>query len=185
MKAEGIWECTVLGGKAGELDGVMNVQINVQIDDGPSKGQRCTYEDTVNGSSAKYVGWSCTAVGWPGGSLKTLERDIEVWISKTGGKSTVEIRHVEIKRGKVFDKWVAGGRVGPAPIWDKCNGIGRGAPKPLAAPSASTLASADALMREAMAGGPPPDDAPPHGDDDIPFISGSMREPSAVAKVLR
>ncbi len=187
-KTEGIFGCTIINGKAGEADGVLAVQITAQITDGPDKGQRCTYEDTVNAQSAKYVGWSCTAVGWKGEKLETLEKDIEAWIAKTGGASTVEIKHIEIKRGKAFEKWEASGRTGPRPVWDKVAGIGRGAAKPLKAPSASTLKDANGYMREAMGdpGGPPPDDVPHAGDsDDIPFLTCAMREPSAVAKVLR
>lgn len=162
-KQEGIWNCKVLGGKAGEVDGVLNVQINVQITDGPDKGQRCTYEDTVNAKSAKYVGWSCSAVGWKGQSLTTLEKDITAWIEKTGGDSTVEIKHIEVKRGKAYDRWAAGGEQGPPPVWDKVAGIGRGAPRPLKQPSASTLKDADEAMRSAM-GDDQPDD-----DGTIPF----------------
>lgn len=164
-KQEGIWNCNVLGGKAGEVDGVLNVQINVQITDGPDKGQRCTYEDTVNAKSAKYVGWSCTAVGWKGGSLNTLESDIAAWIEKTGGSSTVEIKHIEVKRGKAYDKWYDAGGNGPPPVWDKVAGIGRGAPRPLKQPSASTLRDADDAMRAAMG----EDEAAPDDTDGIPF----------------
>src|SRR5687767_12162536 len=99
IKAEGIWGCKVLGGKAGLVDGVPNVQITVQITDGPSAGQRCTYEDVINTQSAKYVGWSLNAVGYKGRGLETLEGDIAKWIEKTGGTSTVEIKHLEIKKG--------------------------------------------------------------------------------------
>ncbi len=190
-KTEGLFGCQVINGKAGEVDGVMNVQIAVQITDGPDKGQRCTYEDTVNASSAKYVGWSVTAVGWQGAALKTfdfttLEKDIEAWIAKTGGTSTVEIKHIEIKRGRAFDKWMAEGQKGPRPVWDKVAGIGRGDAKPMRAPSASTLKDASGYMREAMgdSGGPPPDEAPPD-DEQIPFLTCAMRELSAIAKVLR
>ncbi len=191
-KAEGIYGCQVIGGKAGEVDGVMNVQITVQITDGPDKGQRCTYEDTVNASSAKYVNWSLSAAGWKGKApewdFTTLEKDIEEWIAKTGGASTVEIKHIEIKRGKAFDKWEAGGRAGPRPVWDKVAGIGRGAARAMKAPSAETLKGASGYMREAMGdmGGPPPDDVPHAGDEDaIPFVTSSMRDLTAVARVLR
>ena len=158
-------ELAALGGKAGEVDGVLNVQINVQITDGPDKGQRCTYEDTVNTKSAKYIGWSCTAVGWKGDSLTTLESDIAAWIEKTGGATTVEIKHIEVKRGKAYDKWVADGCKGAAPVWDKVAGIGRGAPRPLKQPSASTLRDADDAMRMAMG----EDESPPADDESIPF----------------
>ncbi len=149
-KAEGIWGCTVIDGKAGNLDNITTVQITVQITDGPDKGQRCTYEDAVNTKSAKYIRWSCEAVGWKGVSLRTLEADCAEWIKNTGGASTVEIRHVDVKKGKAFDRWVAEGRVGPQPVWDKVNGIGRGTPRPLAAPSGEALKDADEAMRSAI-----------------------------------
>jgi len=184
-KAEGIFGCTVLSGKAGEDNGVTTVQINAMIDDGPSKGQRCTYEDVVNAQSAKYVRWSCVAVGWRESSLKTLESDIAAWIAKTGGKTTVEIKHIEIKKGKAFDKWADGGRIGERPVWDKVSGLGRGAAKPLS-PLGASLKDADDAMRSVTGytGGPPSDDAPV--DDDIPFTTCSMSsDVNPIAKVLR
>ncbi len=163
-KAEGVWNCQVIGGKAGNADGQANVQITVQITDGPDKGQRCTYEDMVNTKSAKYVRWSCEAVGWKGHSLTTLESDIAAWIEKSGGASTVEIKHIEVKKGKAFDKWAAEGRVGPAPVWDKVAGIGRGAPRPLAKLGGETLKDADDAMRSVLG-----DDGGDIGLDDSPF----------------
>jgi 3-mercaptopyruvate sulfurtransferase SseA len=149
-KTEGIYGCTVISGKAGEIDGVPNVQISVQIADGPDKGQRCTYEDVVNNGSAKYVAWSCKAVGWKGVNLETLESDINAWIASTGGASTVEIKHLEIKKGKNAGK-----------IWDKVAGIGRGAARPLSPLSKSALADANEAMRAAARyDGPPVDDVP-------------------------
>jgi PKD repeat protein len=181
-KAEGIWGCKVLSGKAGVSDGIANVQINIQIDEGPSAGQRGTYEDQVTTKSAKYVGWSCTAVGWKGVSLSTLEADIEEWIKKTGGRTTVEIKHIEIKKGKKYDKWVTDGCNGPGPVWDKVAGLGRGAAKPLAPLGGEALADADAAMRDVM--GTPPQDGPVDGDD-IPFISCSTVSLGEIAKVLK
>src|SRR6185312_1833587 len=109
LLAEGIWPCTVLSANAGQNDkGAPQVQINVRIDDGPSKGRQCTYEDQVNNKSAPYIGRSCKAVGWRGHSLVSLHDDAVKWIAETGGKSTVEIKHLEIKTGK---------RAGQ--IWDK------------------------------------------------------------------
>lgn len=173
LKAEGIWGCTVLSGKAVEVDGVPNVQISVVIDDGPSKGQRCVYEDVVNAQSAKYVNWSIGAVGWKGRSLTTLESDIADWIAKTGGKSTVEIKHLEIKRGNKAGQ-----------IWDKVAGIGRGAPKPGKPLAGTSLADADEAMR-GVAGAPPEDDVPHAAEDDTPFVTCAMRDVTAIAKVLR
>ncbi len=145
LKAEGIWQCTVLGANYGEnpaKPGVTGVQINVKIDEGPSKGQCCTYEDEVNSRSALYIGRSCRAVGWKGGpsgdDLDTLKADVAAWVEKTGGKSTIEIKHITIGKGK---------RAGE--IWDKPNSVGRG-PKPLAAPSSTAATDARDAMRRAM-----------------------------------
>jgi hypothetical protein len=150
LKAEGIWGCTVLGGKAGTNENnVPTVQINVQITDGPSAGQRCTWEDVVDAKSAKYVAWSLNAVGWKGQTLKTLEDDITAWIAKTGGASTVEIKHLEIKNGKNAGK-----------IWDKVNGIGRGAARAIKPIAGAALADADAALREFSGGA---------DEDSIPF----------------
>lgn len=139
LMAAGIWPCTVLSANFGENDkGLPQVQINVEIDDGPSKGRRCTYEDQVNAKSARYIGWSCNAVGWQGNDLRTLKADATKWIEATGGKSTVEIKHVEIKNGK---------RKGE--IWDKPSGIGRG-PRVLKEASAASVDDANEAMRMAM-----------------------------------
>lgn len=171
-KAEGVWGCTVLSGRAGKLDGIATVQINVQITEGPSKGQRCTYEDTVNTRSSKYIDQSCAAVGWKGRSLVTLEADIAEWIEKTGGASTVEIKHLEVKKGPAYDKWYDGGRVGPPPVWDKVSGIGRGQPRALAPLDGEALMDADEAMRSVNGNGAPPEDAPHAAttdEDSIPF----------------
>lgn len=158
-KAEGIWPCIVLDAYFGtDLKGLPEVQINVQIDDGPNKGQRCTYEDQVNVKSALYIGRSCRAIGWKGDDLRTLKADCDAWIKATGGRSTVEIKHLLIKSGK---------RAGE--IWDKPNSIGRG-PKALAPATGEVLDDANDAMRAAMAedkagGG----DGTHDGEDGIPF----------------
>lgn len=172
--SEGIFPCLVLDGFFGVDDKNSPIaRINVQITDGPDKGQRCTYEDQVNAKSALYVGRSCRAAGWKGAKLETLAADVAAWVAKTGGASTVEIKHIEIKNGK---------RAGE--IWAKPNSIGRG-PKPLAPAKGETLADANEAMRRAMeADGGAPDDA---GDsDDIPFATCSIsRDVSPIARVLR
>lgn len=179
LLAEGTWPCTVLSASAGEeLDqsgkptGVIKARVAVKIDDGPSVGRTCTYEDEVNAKSSLYVMRSLKACGWTGPDLGTVSKDVEAWIKKTGGKTTVEVRHIEIKKGKKWDKWVADGQRGPAPIWDKVNAIGRG-PKVLAQPSKSALNDANQAMREAMEldapGGFDSSDTPPPSDDSIPF----------------
>lgn len=176
---EGIWPCTVLGGSYGEeLDqqgkptGRIKARINIKFDEGPNAGRFGSYEDEVNARSSLYVGRSLKAVGWRGSSLEDVSKDIDAWIAKTGGKSTAEVRHIEIKNGKRYEKWVDAGNPG-FPIWDKINSIGRG-PRPLAAPSSDALADANEAMRRAMEedGANPPADDVPHvavSTDDIPF----------------
>lgn len=196
LLAEGIWPCTVLNGAFGEdMSGSPQVQISIRIDDGPNKGRHCTYEDQVNARSSLYIGRSCKAVGWKGGPAgddpETLKADIDTWIKATGGKTTVEIRHLLIKTGK---------REGQ--IWDKVNSLGRG-PRPLKAASPERLADAREAMRAALAADSaagaadgaydePPHDDVPHAagsaisDDDIPFVSSMFdHEPIAIARVLR
>jgi hypothetical protein len=187
LLAEGIWPCTVISGSFGKDDkGSPQVQINVRIDEGPSAGRQCTYEDQVNAKSALYIGRSLKACGWLGRNLDTVKADVAAWVEATGGKSTVEIRHVEIKKGKKYDAWAASGFEGPGPVWDKPNSIGRGA-KPLAPAQVDLLADANDAMARALAadGGGGMDDEPPPNGDDIPFISCAMRDVSPIAKVLR
>lgn len=182
LKAEGIWECEVLGASSGADDrGVPTVQVNVRITSGPSAGVPCTYEDRVDGKSALYVSRSLRAVGWGGQTLRTLREDVNTWIAKTGGKTTVEIKHLEIRNGK---------RAGE--IWDKVNSIGRG-PRVLKPIEGETLADADEALRRAMAddgatsGGD--DFAAPHPadsyGDDLPFATISNVGLGEIAKVLR
>lgn len=174
MKAEGIWDCEVLSARYGANDkGVVTVQITAQIASGPDKGQRATYEEEANARSAKYLRYSCEAVGWKGDTLKTLEADCAAWIKETGGKSTVEIKHLEIRNGQ---------RAGQT--WDKVNGIGRGAARPLRQASAADLKDADDALRSVGGGSPPHDDAPHAGEtDDIPFLHHG--EPSPIARSVR
>lgn len=181
--AAGIWPCIVQGASVGEATdkngkpkGILVARVNVVIDGGPDKGKSCTYEDEVTPKSSLYIGRSLKNVGWKERSLSTAEKDVAEWIKATGGKSTVEIRHIEIKKGKRFDEWLEEtGGAGNPPIWAKANAIGRG-PRPLAAPSNDALSDADEQMRRAMAedgGGTDmgPTDAPPQtrDPDDIPF----------------
>lgn len=193
--AEGIWPCVVLSGSYGESEerqGVVLVRIVTRIDDGPSKGRMATYEEDVNAKSSLYVMRSMRAVGWTGKSLTSFADDCAKWVSATGGKSTVEIKHLEVKRGKKFDAWEAGGRQGSAPVFDKVNSIGRGA-KPLAAPKGDALADAEEILKRAMQedgswdGGGSDAPAPTPADpDDIPFITCSASVSlGEIAKVLR
>lgn len=186
---EGIWPCTLLSAAFGEDDkGSPKVQVNVRIDDGPSKGRSCTYEDQVNAKSALYIGRSCKAIGWQGKDLQTLHDDAAAWSTKTGGKTTVEIRHIVLTKGKKYDQWIDDGQRGPAPIWDKPNSIGRG-PRVLAAPTGDRLSDANDTMRAAMAadaGGGAADEHDLIDPDGIPFASSMMRhDVNPLAKVLR
>ena len=179
--AEGDWPCQILGATAGEQSdergptGVIAVRVNCKIEDGPSKGKLCTYEDEINEKSSLYIRRSLTAIGWKG-KIANVSSDVEAWIKETGGKSTVTIKHWPLKRGKKYDKWIEAGAKGDPPVWAKASAIGRG-PKPLAAPSQSAMSDAEAAMQRAaeVDGGsaPPMDDpgaAPPIGDD-IPFAT--------------
>jgi len=158
-KAEGIWKCKVLDGRAGENDKTLiEVNINVEIIEGPSVGSRCTYNETIDGKSALYASYSMKAVGWAGRDAMSLKDDIAAWVERTGGESTVEIKHLMIKNGKKAGQ-----------VWDKVSSIGR-KPKVLKDPSAERLNDANDALARAMAaannGGY--DDAPPT-DDDLPF----------------
>lgn len=188
---EGAWACTVLGGEVGQNDKqIVCVRINVMITEGADKGRKVTYEDQVNHKSAKYILQSAKAVGWQGGRLEeTFRQDVQRWIEATGGASTVEIRHLEIKNGKNAGK-----------TWAKANSIGRGS-RPLQAPSREAADDADEAMRAALAdeegggsgGGSSGNggagggwgEPPPPNDDDIPFIFCSFAEPSPIAAMLR
>lgn len=165
---EGIWKCIVLGGEANADDkDIVHVRVNVQIDEGPDKGRKVTYDEQVNNKSAKYVVQSARAVGWRGGMPieNTFRADVEAWIAATGGVSSVEIQHVERKNGPKAGTF-----------WAKARSIGRG-PAPLKAPSREASSDANDALRSAMMaaeegnGAPPPDDyIPPPGDDDaLPF----------------
>src|SRR5678816_163034 len=114
---EGIWKCTVLGGEANADDkDIVHCRINVQIDEGPDKGRRVTYDEQVNNKSARYVVMSARAVGWRGqGRLEdTFHSDVDAWIKATGGVSTVEVQHIRRKTGKQAGTF-----------WGKARSVGR------------------------------------------------------------
>lgn len=181
--AAGFHPCKVLDGFYGDDDkNIPVVRINVELTDGPNVGTRQTYEESVNNKQAPYIARTCKAVGWKCQSLSTLKADVAAWIAETGGASTLEIRHVEIKKGK---------RAGS--IWAKPNSIGRG-PKPLKESSRENLYDVDAMMRAALAedagrsrsgsagGAPPDDEIPPPDDGDLPYITSSMAFDKAVRR---
>ena len=179
---EGTWPAIALSASYGSVDGedgAPQVQINVQICEGPDSGKRVTYEDQISNQSALYIARSCRAVGWRGQSLVTLRDDVAAWIAATGGHTSVDIKHVEIKRGKNFGK-----------IWAKANAIGRG-PKILKPLSRERIQDADEALRRATAddhGAPPADDIPHAAsgpDDDIPFATCSPSSLGEIAKVLQ
>lgn len=182
--AEGIWPCTVLYAASGAEKGVPYVQIRVQIDAGPSAGNACTYEESIDARSAKWAGMSMRAVGWAGKTVDSIASDCAAWIARTGGKTTAEIKHLLKKKGKDYDKWIDGGQQGAQPVWDKVNSIGRRTERQLEKLSGTALAEANEALARAMAdsGGAPPDDAPPPTDDDLPFVS--THEPHDIACVI-
>lgn len=177
LLAAGIWPCVVLGVSIGEETdrndqptGKLIARVNIRFTDGPNSGRSSSYEGQMDARSSPYTTRSLKAAGWSGEfPLTRVADDIDAWIKKTGGATTAEVKHIEIKKGKRYEKWVDAGKPG-FPIWDKVDSLGRG-PKPLAAPSKSALADAEEQMRRAMADtGGAPDDEPPHAaDSDIPF----------------
>lgn len=149
----GYWPCTVQSAEYGAHPRNPNdavARITVRIDEGPSAGRVVSYEDVINARSSLYVARSCKAVGWQGQKFTTLADDCAKWIAKTGGKSTVEIKHIPTKSGR---------------IWDKANSIGRGGSKALGSLSADALAEADRMLRDALAN----EGAPADSDDNVPF----------------
>lgn len=186
--AEGIWSCVVLSAEdkevldqAGNATEVTRILVTVRLEDGPSKGRVCTYEDEVNAKSYPYIERSLKNVGWTGASFSTVKADAAKWIEKTGGKSTAEIVHIPVKRGKKFDKWMADGQKGSPPVWDKVKSIGS-RQSMLAEPSPKARAAADDFIRMAN-GGSAPDDAGPL--DDSPFATISRIGLGEIAKVLK
>lgn len=178
---EGTWPCKILAASIGnDYRNLFAVQINVEIVDGPDKGKRVTYEQTVDAKTAKYVGPSCKAIGWQGVTLDTLADDCVKWIAKSGGLSIVEIRWFDLKKPEAIAKAEARGE---PPKFAKANAIGRGA-QPLKAATAESKADADAAIRSFMGGG---SDAPPVADDDdqVPFATVSTIDRTAIARMLR
>ena len=150
-----IYPCTIVNAelgekvdKAGRPTGLLLVRINARVTDGPHAGLQ-TYEEEITNKSAQYAVRSCKAVGWKGGSLKTLADDCAEWVKKTGGASTIEISHIPVNNGP-----------NAGSVWHKPNAIGRGN-KPLAKPSATAAAEADAYMRAALAEDGADDDSAP------------------------
>lgn len=173
----GIWPCVVLNGAIGEqLDkndqptGKLVARVNIRFTDGPNKGRVGAYEGDVDARNSPYTMRSLKAVGWSGEfPLTRVADDITAWVEKTGGVTTAEVKHIEIKKGKRYEKWVGAGKPG-FPVWDKIDALGRG-PRPLAAPSKDALADAEEQMRRAMAdtGSARSDEDAPAPNDDIPF----------------
>ena len=140
IKPEGIFACTIISARAGVINGKPLAQITVRIDEGPATGTRCTYEESLIGSGAKYARYSMNAVGWAGKTAQSLDADAAAWIVKTGGKSTVEIKHLAIKNGK-----------NAGSTWDKVAAIGKGGAREMVPLPADLLADADQALREAAA----------------------------------
>ena len=174
---EGVFPAIITGASFGkDAKGTPNVvQITARITDGPDAGKLVTYEDAVNTKSAKYIAWSAKAVGWKAVNLESLAADVDAWIAKTGGKSTVEIKNIPFTDKKTNEPR----------IWSKCNAIGKGLSQPLTAPSSSDLKDANDAMREFIG-----DDAPRAGGaggvDDLPFVSCALEhDVDPIAEVLR
>lgn len=155
--AEGTWPAVAINATYGKDEGKFFVRIKVRFDEGPNEGRIAYYESEIDNKQGPYAARSCRAVGWRGVSPSTLPSDVAAWIRETGGKTTAEVKHIEIRKGKAFDKWVDGGRQGPRPVWDKVTAIGSGQ-RPLAEPSAAELADAAAAMGGHYDDVPPPDD---------------------------
>lgn len=176
---EGTWPCKIL---SATRDGnPVVVRVNVQFTEGPDKGKGGTYEQIVDARSAKYVAPSCQAIGWQGVTLDTLADDCAKWIAKTGGASTADVKHFDLKNPEAIAKAAARGE---PPKFAKVNAIGRGA-KPLPKATAESKADADAALRNFMGGG---GGAAPSGSDDeeIPFASSAFgHDINPIAKVLR
>ena len=183
--SEGTWPCKVLSASTGNnYRNLYAVQVNVELTDGPDKGKRTTYEQEVDNKSSKYVNPSCKAIGWQGVTLKTLADDCAKWIAKTGGATTVDIKHFNLKKPEAIAKAEARGE---PPKFAKANAIGRGA-VPLTAPSTDAQNDADAAMRAFAGdtgGGGWSGDTPP-STDDIPFVSCAISaDVNPIAAVLR
>jgi len=172
-----IYACTAVSANFGATDKkpTPTVQIVVRVDEGPMKGKFVTYEEQVDARSAKYVGWSATAVGWKGGDIETIKADATKWIAETGGVTTVEIKEIVTRKGTPDEG-----------IWFKPSAIGKGAAKPLRKADSNATRDANDAMRAAM-GGPPADDVPHAStgyDPDFDGLAVTTREPSSIAKVL-
>lgn len=183
---DGIWTCKVIGSNYGLRKddkkpndiGLAHVTINVEITEGEDKGRRCSYEETIDGKSAAFARKSCIAVGWKGVTLRTFKEDVDAWIASTGGASTVEIKHLVIKK--------EGPKQGTS--FAKVNSIGR-KPQVLHAATdadgAERLSDADEQMRQAMTDGASMPDVP-LDDDNIPFITSAFgHDPSPISRLLR
>lgn len=174
----GFWPCVVIDGgigeetdKNGKPTGRLRARVNIKFTDGPDRGKLASYEDELNAKSSLYISRSLSAIGCTKetltGDLLNAASDIAAWVKKTGGATTAEVRHIEVKKGKRYDEWLdETGGAGSPPIWAKVNSLGRG-PRPLAKPSNDALSDAAEQMRRAMAedgGGEQQGDG-----DDIPF----------------
>lgn len=160
IKTEGTWDCDVLDVSMHEDNRLPIVRVKLRITSGPDAGQPDLYEARIDGGKGMpYIARSLKAIGWQGLTLRTFKADFAAWLAKTGGKSTCEIKHWEIKKGDRAGEKFA-----------KVNGLGSGA-KPLAEMSRNTMDDADEALARAM-GANGAHDAPPPSDDDIPFNYG-------------
>lgn len=136
MLAAGEFNCTVLNASYGaNSKGVREVTVTARITSGPDEGMMATYASVVDNKQAPFIANVCKAVGWSGTTLLTLSADVDAWIKATGGKSTLEIRHIEFT-----DK-----KTGAPRIWDKVQRIGAG--RTLTQPRAADVLEDDSLFK--------------------------------------
>lgn len=173
IKADGTWECDVLTASVGENEKRMPiVRVNVRLTGGPDAGKLDTYDKRIDGGKGTpYVARSLKAIGWQGRTLATLAEDVKAWVARTGGKTTCEIKHWEVKNGA---------RAGE--LYASIDSLGSGR-APLGDMSRDTMRDADEALARAMgdmstasAGNGEPYDAPhPADGDDIPFVTRGGR----------
>lgn len=180
---EGIWKSKILGAnfglkkkdEASPDPGLAHVTVNIEFAEGPDKGRRGSYEDTVDGKSAAFIRKSLVAIGWKGVTLNSLKADVDAWVKETGGETTAEVKHLVRKKDNS--------------TFAKINSLGR---KPQVLHEATTqdgrerLSDADEAMRQAMEADSATGGGSYGSDEDLPFVSSMLdHEPSPIARLLR
>lgn len=180
---EGIWKAKVLGAnfglkkkdEASPDPGLAHVTVNIELVEGPDKGRRASYEETIDGKSAAFARKTLVAVGWKGVTLGSLKTDVEAFIKETGGETTAEVKQLVRKKDNS--------------TFSKINSLGR---KPQVLHEATTkdgrerLSDADEAMRQAMEADSASGGGSYGSDEDIPFASSMIdHEPSPISRLLR